>query len=605
MRKNCITLVITALLAFGIVKSALPSVETNAANFIDTQTQDSNLAMAPALITELTNSAQLEEYAAAASSVRPSNVILNLNADGDVIDATGNTISSIANVYETLSNLNVLTIVRLDDEQAVDAVDYWLGDNSAVYDVAVLSDDISLIRDIKSAYLYIRAIADYSATKVTENNRYDLLKEANVAGCNVMMLSLENAMTEHVTYLQSRFKAVWVTAEKEDKFHFLSCVSTGAYGIIIPDDPATYYAYYNEYQTNSLSREYLNIAHRGWYRNYPENTLEGCLAAYNEGADAIEIDLKVSADNQLFLFHNSNLAEITDGNGRAEDKTMQELSQINVVKEDLSYPIPSLDNIFTAFKALDCLIVCEIKTSIDSFATLFKQKVQEYDMYDKVVVICFESYYPGQLQKMKDVAPEIPTSCLTEAAMSAETNKDLFKFVATTNSTIDANSNTTTADWETNLKSRGYLPFAWTYNQLPSCKSAIQYGIVGITNNDPNAFGILQKRIELKDGGYSVQSVEDLATATFPINLVKGDRSKTETEAKVFSYQVCEDGKSVDVILKHTANGYTIYSPAVNVKIKSSTKKSGGCGSSLCESFPIVGVAIALATLLSKRKKKA
>lgn len=90
-------------------------------------------------------------------------------------------------------------------------------------------------------------------------------------------------LRKRVAFFQARFKAVWLAADSAEEFNFYRCVSSGAYGILSDGEPETLYHYYDNYNINSIPRAYLNIAHRGMPYGYPENTLEGCIAAYEAG----------------------------------------------------------------------------------------------------------------------------------------------------------------------------------------------------------------------------------------------------------------------------------------------------------------------------------
>jgi glycerophosphoryl diester phosphodiesterase len=52
-----------------------------------------------------------------------------------------------------------------------------------------------------------------------------------------------------------------------------------------------------------LPREPLVIAHRGRPLPLPENSLQGIAAAYEQGADAVEIDVRRSLDGEAVLMH--------------------------------------------------------------------------------------------------------------------------------------------------------------------------------------------------------------------------------------------------------------------------------------------------------------
>jgi len=60
----------------------------------------------------------------------------------------------------------------------------------------------------------------------------------------------------------------------------------------------------------------LNIAHRGARSLAPENTLAAARKALEVGADLWELDVAVTADEALILFHDDSLARTTDAPAR-------------------------------------------------------------------------------------------------------------------------------------------------------------------------------------------------------------------------------------------------------------------------------------------------
>jgi glycerophosphoryl diester phosphodiesterase len=71
------------------------------------------------------------------------------------------------------------------------------------------------------------------------------------------------------------------------------------------------------------------IGHRGaaWYA--PENTLESFRLALAQGADAIEFDIRRSADGEAMVFHDATLDRTTDQQGPLAAHTAAELQQLD------------------------------------------------------------------------------------------------------------------------------------------------------------------------------------------------------------------------------------------------------------------------------------
>lgn len=99
--------------------------------------------------------------------------------------------------------------------------------------------------------------------------------------------------------------------------------------------------------------EVLVAAHRGDWRNYAENTLEGIKSAINLGADIVEIDLRRTKDGELILMHDSKLDRTTNGKGRVEDMTLSEIKKLNVkngVAGVTPYKVPTFREVMSACK---------------------------------------------------------------------------------------------------------------------------------------------------------------------------------------------------------------------------------------------------------------
>ncbi len=102
---------------------------------------------------------------------------------------------------------------------------------------------------------------------------------------------------------------------------------------------------------------------------YLENTLPSMAAAFDYGADLVELDIQLTADGQLAVFHDNVLEYRTDGSGKVGDYTMAQLKRLDVgygytADNGESYPfrgqgvglMPSLDQVLEQFPERDLLL---------------------------------------------------------------------------------------------------------------------------------------------------------------------------------------------------------------------------------------------------------
>ncbi len=72
------------------------------------------------------------------------------------------------------------------------------------------------------------------------------------------------------------------------------------------------------------------IAHRGASADAPENTLAAILLAWQQGADAAEIDVQLTADGQLVAIHDETMLRTGGVDWAVKDRTLAELKTLDV-----------------------------------------------------------------------------------------------------------------------------------------------------------------------------------------------------------------------------------------------------------------------------------
>lgn len=69
------------------------------------------------------------------------------------------------------------------------------------------------------------------------------------------------------------------------------------------------------------------VAHRGYTRHYPENTLAAVEAAIAAGARYVEVDVQLASDERPVLFHDRDLKRICGGEGAVHDYPLARLQE--------------------------------------------------------------------------------------------------------------------------------------------------------------------------------------------------------------------------------------------------------------------------------------
>lgn len=122
----------------------------------------------------------------------------------------------------------------------------------------------------------------------------------------------------------------------------------------------------NESNNQDSGRQPLVIGHRGsGLRSTRGNpTIGNTRAAIQKGIDArsdwIEIDLQLSSDGHLVVFHDLKLGKRTSGTGNLIDHSLAELKELKVLV-DPPEPILTLDEVFTHFHSREQKWIFDIK----------------------------------------------------------------------------------------------------------------------------------------------------------------------------------------------------------------------------------------------------
>lgn len=154
-------------------------------------------------------------------------------------------------------------------------------------------------------------------------------------------------------------------------------------------------------QTNSFCRKCY--AHRGLFNNekgVPENSLSAFQLAVKHGY-GIELDVQVTKDNQIVVFHDNTLSRVCGIDMLVRGKTYQELSELSLFQTQEK--IPLLKDVLALVNGSVPLII-EIKLPIiDTYTcVLVNEQLKDYSGS-----YCIESFNTLVLQWYKKHRPDI------------------------------------------------------------------------------------------------------------------------------------------------------------------------------------------------------
>jgi len=145
-----------------------------------------------------------------------------------------------------------------------------------------------------------------------------------------------------------------------------------------------------------------NIAHRGLYEN-DQSVPENSLAAFARAAESgygIELDIHLTRDDQLAVFHDDDLGRMCGVPGRPEDKTFAELSALRLAGTEEG--IPLFESVLELMDGREPIIL-ELKRG-DRNNTLCEKAYAALKNYSGDV--CIESFDPFIVAWWRKNAPE-------------------------------------------------------------------------------------------------------------------------------------------------------------------------------------------------------
>lgn len=235
------------------------------------------------------------------------------------------------------------------------------------------------------------------------------------------------------------------------------------------------------------ARRPLVIAHRGAARLAPENTLTAFRLAADLGADAVELDARLTADGEVVVLHDKLLDRTTNGSGLVSRRTRQELQTLDAgAKSGADFAgerIPTLDQVFEAVGSR-VLINVELKnydSAFDRLVATVAARVRAHGLQRRVLLSCFS---PISLWTALLVAPEIPRALLLYAGQP-RWMRTVFPRITFCQAHHPQDSMTDVRLLEA-LRGGGRRVNVWTVNSLGRMRELLAFGCDGLITDLPD-----------------------------------------------------------------------------------------------------------------------
>ncbi len=245
------------------------------------------------------------------------------------------------------------------------------------------------------------------------------------------------------------------------------------------------------------------IAHRGYSSQFPENTLISFEGAVDIRADMIELDVQLSKDGVIMVYHDGNLSRL-GLSGSVADYSYEELCAIDVGSafggEYVGERMPTLPEVLELIRDTDLGIYLELKDigEVQGFEEAVLTATNSYDMTERCVFASFNYQY---LQHLKELNPQVSilyNISLYDATLPQQFEAEYYGL------------NVRNITWEVvdAIHSCGRKAYVWTVDMPRDIAAMRVMGVDGIVTNCP---GIAKVIVESQYSLLAEQYAESFA----------------------------------------------------------------------------------------------
>jgi glycerophosphoryl diester phosphodiesterase len=244
------------------------------------------------------------------------------------------------------------------------------------------------------------------------------------------------------------------------------------------------------------------VAHRGASVEQPENTIEAFEAAIDAGADAVEFDVRLTADGVPVVMHDPDVSRTTDGRGLVAELTSEEVRRLRI-----ALPGGGEAGVPTFGAALACLAgraAADIEVKMDRrgpdqdehAVPALEPMLDELERIAFPGPVLLSSFDPAAMRRGRELRPDVPTGLLTSAGTDAASALDaaagdghpwVLPFVA---QVLDAG-----AGFVDEVHRAGLRLGVWIADDPGMARTLFEWGADAVATNDPRAIVPVRDRV--------------------------------------------------------------------------------------------------------------
>ncbi|MBM4247687.1 MAG: glycerophosphodiester phosphodiesterase [Deltaproteobacteria bacterium] len=243
--------------------------------------------------------------------------------------------------------------------------------------------------------------------------------------------------------------------------------------------------------------DFLRIGHRGAAAECPENTLVSFARAIELGADMIECDLQLTADENVVIFHDWTLERTTNGSGIVRELGLDAIRRLDAgswrAERFAGERVPTLDETLDRVlpsAQLNLELKCRgPRSDARALAEAAVAAVARRSAFDRIV---FSSFDRACLEELRAASVEARIGVLWNDATFPQA---LDRADAVSAMALHPRAATVTPRVVGEAHARGLRVYVWTVNPLDEILRLVGDGADGVISDHPGRLAEARDRL--------------------------------------------------------------------------------------------------------------
>ncbi len=227
----------------------------------------------------------------------------------------------------------------------------------------------------------------------------------------------------------------------------------------------------------------LVLGHRGARQRAPENTLAAFALALDEGADGVELDVRLDGSGDVVVLHDRTLTRVSAG---GDPRDVETLSSAELGAVDLAdgQRVPRLAEVLAWAARRGALVNVELKQDVSDRALLVARvsALLRAASSARPRVLC-SSFHPGMVQRIARRLPAVPAALLVENPTPGAIRSAYWRALGARG--LNPAARATTPALVAAVQARGDRVCVWTVNDGERARALAGLGVDGLITDDP------------------------------------------------------------------------------------------------------------------------